>query len=210
MIPISSGKIVIDGHDISELGLHDLRSSLTMIPQDPVLFTGTIRSNIDPLSMYDDAKLWDALERVHFIESLQQSTDGDRPSDTLDLAVSENGSNFSQGQRQLLCLARSILQRNKVIFLDEATSSTDNRTDARIQLAIRSEFKESTILCIAHRIRTVIDFDLILVLDKGQVAEYGSPIDLLENSKVGLFKDMCLETGEYSDLLDIAKKAIKL
>ncbi|KAJ3268805.1 hypothetical protein HDV01_002183 [Terramyces sp. JEL0728] len=193
---------------------------LTIIPQDPVLFTGTLRSNLDPLEQNDDETLWEALKRVHFLESLQNSpteasfscedsmqTQVMDSSITLDYAVTENGGNFSQGQRQLLCLARSLIQRNKVILLDEATASVDNETDAKIQGTIRAEFADSTIICIAHRLRTVIDYDKILVLDKGQVLEYGSPLELIERSTVGVFRSMCEETGEFEELLEMAKLA---
>lgn len=220
IISLSGGSIVIDGQDISEIGLFDLRSRLTIIPQDPVLFNGTLRTNLDPLDQHDDQKLWEALKRVNFLESLQQaktfvvedevSEEGtimDSNNITLDYGVAENGANFSQGQRQLLCLARSLLQGNKIIFLDEATASVDNETDARIQTAIRHEFASSTIVCIAHRLRTIIDYDKVLVLEKGQVAEFGSPLDLIEQSSVGLFRSMCEETGEFEELLALARTA---
>jgi ABC-type multidrug transport system fused ATPase/permease subunit len=219
IIPLSGGSIVIDGEDISQLGLFDLRSRLTIIPQDPVLFNGTLRSNLDPLEQHDDEKLWEALRRVNFLESLQQAVvnpeaqgsssndtlNGESNSVTLDSSVAENGSNFSQGQRQLLCLARSLLQGNQIIFLDEATASVDNETDARIQTTIRQEFTSSTIICIAHRLRTIIDYDKVLVLDKGQVSEFGTPLDLIEYSSVGMFRSMCEETGEFEELLEIAR-----
>jgi len=222
IIPMSNGSISIDGMDISKLGLYDLRSRLTIIPQDPVLFNGTLRSNLDPLGENDDEALWEALKRVNFLESIQQHSNESPAEDGaslasqpailtpnsigLDFTVNENGSNFSQGQRQLLCLARSLLQRNKIIFLDEATASVDNETDAKIQTAIRREFHNSTIICIAHRLRTVIDYDKILVLDKGQVKEFGTPIELIEDSSVGQFRSMCKETGEFEELVEIARK----
>ncbi|KAJ2999430.1 hypothetical protein HDV02_002915 [Globomyces sp. JEL0801] len=222
ILPLSSGSIIIDGEDIGELGLYDLRSRLTIIPQDPVLFTGTLRSNLDPLEENDDQTVWEALKRVNFIESMQQpqtvdesATDNNSASSesvnpsalTLDFPVTENGGNFSQGQRQLLCLARSLIQRNRIIFLDEATASVDNETDARIQATIRKEFFDSTIICIAHRLRTVIDYDKILVLDKGAVLEFGTPLDLIENSSNGTFRSMCEETGEFEELLEMARNA---
>jgi ABC-type multidrug transport system fused ATPase/permease subunit len=214
IIPISHGSITIDGIDISKIGLYDLRSKLTIIPQDPILFSGDLRSNLDPLNENDDLKIWEALKRVHFLDSLQYATQAEQKSETptkeqisLNYKVQENGNNFSQGQRQLLCLARALLQGNKVILLDEATASVDNDTDAKIQETIRSEFGDRTIMCIAHRLKTVIDYDKVLVLEKGSVAEYGTPIDLIENrSGKGVFKTMCQETGEYEELVKLAQK----
>ncbi|KAL2917396.1 Transporter of the ATP-binding cassette (ABC) [Polyrhizophydium stewartii] len=229
IIPASSGMIVIDGVDINTIGLRDLRSRLTIIPQDPVLFTGTLRSNLDPLGEHDDAALWAALKRVHFLESLQQpqaqATQTPSPlliefedsstafssvapsAVTLDYAVSENGGNFSQGQRQLLCLARALLRRTRVILLDEATASVDNETDAKIQQTIRQEFVEGSVITIAHRLRTIIDYDKVLVLDKGSVLEFGSPLDLIEKSPVAAFRRMCEETGEFEELVAMARDA---
>lgn len=221
IIPLSGGSITIDGINIADIGLFDLRSRLTIIPQDPVLFTGTVRTNLDPLCEHDDQLLWDALKRSNLMESFKSQNsldclvDGDTTADdstststlTLDYPVSENGANFSQGQRQLLCLARALLRQTRIVFLDEATASVDNDTDARIQTTIRQEFVNSTVICIAHRLRTVIDYDKILVLDKGRVLEYGSPLELIENSKLGAFRGMCEETGEYEELVELARTA---
>ena len=214
ILPLSGGSIVIDGEDIGKMGLFDLRSRLTIIPQDPILFSGSLRSNLDPLNERSDQEIWDALKRVNLLDSLQtQSSEGEAIQDnissnfSLDYAVAENGANFSQGQRQLLCLARALLRRTRIVFLDEATASVDNDTDARIQETIRQEFVEGTVITIAHRLRTIIDYDKVLVLDKGQVMEYGSPLELIENSPVGVFKSMCEETGEYEELVKMAKTA---
>ncbi|KAJ2825665.1 hypothetical protein FBU31_003652, partial [Coemansia sp. 'formosensis'] len=224
----SSGRIMVDGIDISQIGVGDLRSRLTIIPQDPVLFSGTIRSNLDPFSEHDDSELWLALRRAHLLgddeqqqavpSSSRASTVGDEtPADStrvaalgrtisnLDMPVAESGSNFSQGQRQLIAMARALVKRTRVIILDEATASVDFDTDAKIQTTIRNEFTESTLLCIAHRLRTIVDYDKVLVLDQGEVVEYDSPYSLLRKSE-GLFKHMCLKSGEYDYLFSAAER----
>ncbi|CDS14473.1 hypothetical protein LRAMOSA06642 [Lichtheimia ramosa] len=189
----TSGSITIDNVDISTLGLEDLRSRLTIIPQDPILFTGTLRSNMDPFGEYDDAELYAALKRA-------QLTDVE----SLDTPVAENGSNWSQGQRQLIALARALVKRSSLIILDEATSSVDFTTDQKIQQTIRREFVSSSLLCIAHRIRTVADYDRILVLDQGRVVEFDTPFTLMTRDG-SLFQQMCERSGEFSELLAIAK-----
>ncbi|KAJ2746581.1 Transporter of the ATP-binding cassette (ABC) [Coemansia sp. BCRC 34301] len=224
----SSGRIVVDGIDISQIGVGDLRSRLTIIPQDPALFSGTIRSNLDPFSEHGDDELWLALRRAHLLGDDEQhealtssraSTVGDdfvadssarvatlgRTITNLEMPVAESGSNFSQGQRQLIALARALVKRTRVIILDEATASVDFDTDAKIQTTIRNEFTESTLLCIAHRLRTIVDYDRVLVLDQGEVVEYDEPYALLSKSE-GLFKHMCLKSGEYEHLFSVAER----
>ncbi|PIA19108.1 hypothetical protein COEREDRAFT_90472 [Coemansia reversa NRRL 1564] len=236
IIEASSGRIVVDGIDISHIGVGDLRSQLTIIPQDPVLFTGTIRSNLDPFNKHSDSELWLALRRAHLLgddggEAVAVSSgstisehalpgsstssvihyEGTTPVGLgrtisgLDMAVSENGSNFSQGQRQLIALARALVKHTRVIILDEATASVDFDTDAKIQATIRSEFTYSTLLCIAHRLRTIVDYDRVLVLDQGRVVEYDTPYQLLSKSE-GLFRHMCLRSGEYDYLYAAAER----
>ncbi|KAJ3196394.1 hypothetical protein HK101_009105 [Irineochytrium annulatum] len=234
----SAGSIHIDGVNCADVGLFDLRSRLTIIPQDPVLFNGTIRSNLDPFSEYDDEKIWASLGRVRFMETMQQAAagalrrtdsgstlvltedgeaaaadsivvrEGKGTTVTLDSAVSEGGGNFSQGQRQLLCLARALLKSSRLTILDEATASVDNETDARIQETIRGpDFDGTTVLSIAHRLRTIADYDKILVMDKGTVAQFGTPLELMQRE--GIFKNMCEESGEFADLLEMATKKAK-
>ncbi|ORX95055.1 hypothetical protein K493DRAFT_329810 [Basidiobolus meristosporus CBS 931.73] len=198
----ASGTIFIDGVDICKLGVQDLRSSLTIIPQDPVLFTGTIRSNLDPFNRCTDDELWMALKRVHLLES------GDEKAGPIDLEspVSENGNNFSQGQRQLLALARALLKRSRLIILDEATASVDFETDAKIQTTIRAEFEESTLLCIAHRLRTIVDYDRVVVMGKyhGQLVEFDTPYNLIQQVD-SMFYSMCRKSGEFELLREAAK-----
>ncbi|KAJ3351226.1 Multidrug resistance-associated protein 4 [Entophlyctis luteolus] len=175
--PTPANSIVLDGIPTSGLGLYDLRSRISIIPQEPFCFKGTLRYNLDPFSAYDDAKLWSALESVELKASVESLPEG------LDSPVAENGSNWSVGERQLICLARAILRNSKLIVLDEATSAVDMRTDALVQKAIRSStglFASSTVLCIAHRLQTIIDFDRVMVLDFGKIVEYGSPHELLQ------------------------------
>ncbi|GAM28766.1 hypothetical protein SAMD00019534_119420 [Acytostelium subglobosum LB1] len=174
------GTIEIDGIDITELGLHDLRSRIAIIPQDPVLFAGTIRSNLDPFDKYTDLQLWEALERSHLKNAVQALDLG------LDAPVQENGENFSVGQRQLMCMGRALLKKAKIIVMDEATAAIDIETDALIQKTIRSEFSQCTVLTIAHRINTIIDSDMVMVLDKGELVEFDSP-EVLRNRPSSIF-----------------------
>ncbi|RKP25263.1 P-loop containing nucleoside triphosphate hydrolase protein [Syncephalis pseudoplumigaleata] len=202
-VEASSGRIIIDNVDISKIGLHDLRSHLTIIPQDPVLFNGTIRSNIDPFSAYDDEAIWAALRRSHLIDAGDHRPPG---LESLDAPVSENGANFSQGQRQLLAMARALLRTNKLIIMDEATASVDFDTDAKIQQTIRQEFSQATLLCIAHRLRTIIDYDKVLVMDAGRLVEYDAPSTLIQQPD-SLFRQLCERSGEFETLLELANTA---
>lgn len=177
------GKILMDGVDITEKGLHDLRSQLTIIPQDPILFSGTLRFNLDPLAQHSDQELWSALEHSHLVEYVNTLKDG------LEHQVQENGDNFSVGQRQLVCLARALLRNTKILILDEATASVDLETDALIQKTIREKLNQSTIVTIAHRINTILDSDRILVLSDGSVAELDTPHSL-RNQPNSVFKSM--------------------
>lgn len=209
-----SGSVHIDGLDISRIQLHDLRSRLAIIPQDPVLFSGTIRSNLDPFDNHTDSELRDCLERVHLVSSTAATSGTATPVEgapsknanvfhDLTSPVSEGGLNLSQGQRQLLCLARAIVARPKIMVLDEATSAVDMTTDALIQRSIREEFTDATLLVIAHRLSTIADFDKILVLSDGRAAEFGSPRELWEKGEAGLFRSMCEESGERDNLRDV-------
>jgi ATP-binding cassette subfamily C (CFTR/MRP) protein 1 len=146
LVELAGGSITIDGIDISQLGLYDVRSVIAIIPQDPVLFKGTIRTNLDPFGQLDDATLYQALRRVHLIDDENEKTGGGAKKFTLDDPVGDEGSNFSLGQRQLLAMARALVRRAKIIVMDEATSSVDYETDANIQITIKEEFKGATLL----------------------------------------------------------------
>ena len=214
----TSGSIYIDGIDISKIKLYDLRSRLAIIPQDPVLFSGTVRSNLDPFDQHTDAELREALARVQLISSSSTAASGSAtpipPTPTtassgptenknifrsLHSKISEGGLNLSQGQRQLLCLARAIVSRPKIMVLDEATSAVDMDTDALIQRSIREEFGESTLLVIAHRLSTIADFDRILVMGEGKVVEFDTPKNLMEREE-GVFRGLVEESGERGAL----------
>ncbi|KAJ2891828.1 hypothetical protein IWW38_003459 [Coemansia aciculifera] len=183
IIEAAEGQILLDGEDIAQYGLFDVRSKLSIIPQDPVLFAGTVRENLDPFNSYTDQEIWRALEHARLADFIRTKDE------RLEFVVTQGGENFSVGQRQLICLARALLKRAKVLVLDEATAAIDNSTDAIIQDSIRKEFKDCTVLTIAHRLNTIIDSDRVLVLDQGQVAEYDTPKALLEKED-SLFKQL--------------------
>ena len=187
---------------------------------DPVLFSGSLRSNLDPFNEFDHDSILAALQRVELIpmdtddgsSDLQESTVEESNLNVfmdLETPVSEGGLNFSQGQRQLICMARALLKKNKVVLMDEATASVDFETDEAIQKTIAAEFFDCTILCIAHRLRTVIEYDRILVLDQGEIAEFASPLDLLSTTD-SIFSKMCENSGEYDALLALAKEKHQL
>ncbi|ODO00841.1 ATP-binding cassette transporter [Cryptococcus wingfieldii CBS 7118] len=217
-VEASEGRIVIDQVDISKIGLTDLRSRLTIIPQDPTILSGTLRSTLDVFEEYDDVEIYSALRRVHLIK--EEDTTGEAEVGDVDEVrnknvfrdlnnpVSEGGDNFSSGEKQLICMARAILKRNKVILMDEATASIDYETDALISKTIREEFSDSTILTIAHRIHTIIDFDKVIVMDRGNIAEFASPAELLRDHK-SKFYALCRATGrtEFKNLKALAADA---
>ncbi|XP_058206082.1 ABC transporter C family member 10 [Rhododendron vialii] len=174
LVEPSRGRIVVDGIDISKLGLHDLRSRLGIIPQDPTLFNGTVRFNLDPLSQHTDYEIWEALGKCQLKEVVQEKEEG------LDSFVVEDGSNWSMGQRQLFCLGRALLRRSKILVLDEATASIDNTTDSILQRTIRSEFADCTVITVAHRIPTVMDCTMVLAISDGKLAEYDEPMALMK------------------------------
>ena len=177
------GKMLIDGVDVSEIGMSSLRSNISIIPQDPIVFSNTIRYNLDPFAKATDEEIWDTLQKVQMDDVVAALPAG------LEEQVAEGGENFSQGQRQLLCIARSLLRKPKILVMDEATASIDNSTDAAIQTMIRENFSGATVLTIAHRLNTIMDSDKILVLDDGRIAEYDSPQSLLSKED-GLFRGM--------------------
>ncbi|GLJ30778.1 hypothetical protein SUGI_0610560 [Cryptomeria japonica] len=182
LVEPSEGRILIDNVDICTIGLHDLRSRLSIIPQDPTLFKGTIRSNLDPLGLYSDTEIWKALEKCQMSKAIENLPY------KLDSSVSQEGENWSAGQRQLLCLGRVLLKRNRILVLDEATASIDSATDAILQKVIRQEFQSCTVVTVAHRVPTVIDSDMVLALSDGMLAEYDKPTMLLENKSSSFAK----------------------
>ncbi|KAF2134156.1 ABC multidrug transporter-like protein [Dothidotthia symphoricarpi CBS 119687] len=189
---LAGGSISIDGVDISQVGLHDLRSKLAIIPQDPTLFKGTIRSNLDPFHEHSDLELWGALRQADLVSN-ESTVDDHSGRIHLDSIVEEEGLNFSLGQRQLMALARALVRQSQIIVCDEATSSVDQETDARIQKTIISGFKGKTLLCIAHRLKTIITYDRICVMDAGLIAELDTPAKLYDQG--GIFTSMCERSG---------------
>ncbi|CAI5652683.1 unnamed protein product [Oreochromis niloticus] len=179
LVELTGGSIIIDGINVAQIGLDDLRSKLAIIPQEPVLFIGTIRSNLDPWDQYSDAEIWEALEKTHIKEMVSQLPH------SLHSEVTENGENFSVGERQLLCVARALLRNSKILLLDEATAAIDTETDRLIQETIRTAFGSCTTLIIAHRLNTVMSCSRVMVMNNGQILEFDSPVALLadENSR---------------------------
>ncbi|NXQ50905.1 MRP1 protein, partial [Catharus fuscescens] len=183
----AAGEIIIDGINIAKIGLHDLRFKITIIPQDPVLFSGSLRMNLDPFDQHSDEDIWRSLELAHlknFVSSLP---------DKLNHECAEGGENLSVGQRQLVCLARALLRKSKILVLDEATAAVDLETDKLIQSTIKSQFEECTVLTIAHRLNTIMDYTRVLVLERGEVVECGSPDQLLQEK--GIFYSMAKDSG---------------
>ncbi len=190
MVELSKGSIEIDGVDIAKIGTLPLRSKLSIIPQDPVLFSNTVRYNVDPFNAATDEQIWKVLRDCQ-MDTVIDALDG-----KLSEMVTEGGENFSQGQRQLLCIARSVLRRPKILVCDEATASIDNATDALVQKMIRENFQDSTVLTIAHRLGTVMDSDRVLVLDDGNISEFDSPEELMKDKK-----------SHFRALVEAAKKS---
>ncbi|XP_031347077.1 probable multidrug resistance-associated protein lethal(2)03659 isoform X2 [Photinus pyralis] len=200
----TKGSIIIDGVDITIIGLHDLRKKMSIIPQDPVIFSGTIRNNLDPFKEFPDDILWSALEDVKLKEIVNQLPSG------LSFSVSHDGSNLSVGQRQLLCLARAIIRRNRILILDEATANVDLETDAIIQDTIRTKFAKCTVLTVAHRINTIIDCDKILVMSAGELVEFDHPHTLLQKED-GVFCGMVrqMDVSMVETLRNTARKTYR-
>jgi len=187
LVELEEGDILIDGIDISEIGLTDLRSAVAVIPQDPVLFQGTVRYNIDPFDSHTDEEVWRAIEASNLKEKVCAENK------QLDMVVEADGDNFSVGEKQLICLARALLRKNKILLLDEATASVDVKTDHLIQSTIQSAFSGCTVLTIAHRLNTIMGYNTVMVLDQGRLVEVGSPNTLMEAG--GIFADMAKAAG---------------
>ncbi|XP_044750890.1 probable multidrug resistance-associated protein lethal(2)03659 isoform X2 [Coccinella septempunctata] len=183
------GQILIDGLNTSDISLESLRSKISIIPQEPFLFSGTLRENLDPFNEFDDNVLWNALKEVELKNLVAESSHG------LNYQVSEGGNNYSVGQRQLICLARAIIRKNKILIMDEATANVDPKTDELIQATIKTNFDQCTVMTIAHRLHTIMNSDKVLVMDSGRLVEFGPPHKLLEDIN-GTFYSLVMETGK--------------
>ncbi|KAF5179061.1 ABC transporter ATP-binding protein/permease VMR1 [Thalictrum thalictroides] len=193
LVEPAGGKIVIDGLDISTIGLHDLRSRFGIIPQDPTLFNGTVRYNLDPLFQHNDQEIWEVLGKCQLQEAVRDKVKG------LDAPVVEDGSNWSMGQRQLFCLGRALLRKSRILVLDEATASIDNATDTILQRTIRTEFADCTVITVAHRIPTVMDCTMVLGISDGKLVEYDEPMKLM-NRQGSLFGQLVKEYWSHSEV----------
>lgn len=200
IVELQQGEIAIDGVDISHMGLKDLRSKLSIIPQDPVLFKGTIRKNLDPFGDFADTDLWASLAKAGLVEEsdiesfMRHGEDQHLPKFHLDSQVEENGVNFSLGELQLLAFTRALVRDTKILILDEATSSVDYKTDNKIQETIAHHFNNCTVLCIAHRLKTILKYDRIIVMEKGEVAEFGKPAELF-SARGSIFLQLCAKSN---------------
>lgn len=218
-----AGQICIDDMNVLDMSLYQLRSNIAIVPQEPTLFTGSLRFNLDPFQEYSDVDIYEALQRVQLCDNLglsnayvqcrQNATTNTQhnklydPESALEkYLVAEKGGNFSVGQRQLLCMARAILRKTKVLVLDECTASVDHETDALIQDIVRSQLASTTVLCIAHRLHTVAYYDKVLVMDKGESKEFDTPLALMQQEG-SLFRSLCISSGSYDQLFAIATDA---
>jgi len=197
----TSGKVYYDGLDTSMLNLDALRSNIAIIPQDPQLLGGDLRSNLDPFVQHEDSALNEAL-RAAGLFSLQTGLEDGRIN--LDTTIASGGSNISLGQRQIIALARAMIKRSKIIILDEATAAVDHETDTIIQESIRNGLKGVTVITVAHRLRTVMDADKIMVLDAGRIVEFGTPEVLLAMDD-GMLRALVEQSGDRDELIKIAK-----
>ena len=199
-MPQPTGQVIIDGVDIAKINIQSARRAMSVITQNPILFTGSLRMNLDPFQEYSDQELWEALEEAsskNMVEKLPKQ---------LSEAVKECGANFSVGERQLLCLARALLKRSKIIIMDEATANVDYKTDQLIQETIHTKSKHCTVITIAHRLNTIIHYDRVLVLENGQVVEYDKPEILLQNER-GQFSRL-YRHGGYGNNVDGKKETL--
>jgi ATP-binding cassette subfamily C (CFTR/MRP) protein 4 len=194
------GSVKIDGIDTQSIDLYSLRKNISIIPQEPVLFSGSLRFNLDAFSENSDDAIWKALELVELKETIKALSGG------LECRISDGGSNFSTGQRQLICLARALLKKNKILVLDEATANVDYETDRLIQKTIGTEFEDCTVITIAHRIHTVINADKILVMEGGDLVEFDHPYNLLKNEN-GFLRKLVNQTS--LSLLEEAEKSFR-
>ena len=214
-IEAAGGTIMLDGIGISTIGLHDLRKALTLVPQDPSLLVGDLRSNLDPFDQFTDDEILRVLHRVQLIRSGPTHRNISATGTTASAAESqfqdpsfqimESSTNISLGQRQLLCLARAFLRSSKVVILDEATASIDYATDLSLQQTVAE--LDATVITIAHRLRTIIDYDMVVVMDQGQIVQRGRPWDLIQAT--GKFQDLCRDSGTFEELVQLAAAASK-